>query len=383
MHAFRIVTMSGEVTSSDLSPVIITGGCGFVGSHLAEGLLAQNPKCHVHVIDLSTEKNQVPGVHYHTCDITSYAELESMFVEIQPQAVFHVASPDPLVLNPARFRSVNVNGAKNLLDAAKKTKSVKALVYTSTSSAIHDNVSELVDADESLPVLRYPAQKRVYTLTKVEAEDAILSANRRDGDSSMLTVSIRPATAFGARDLGFLGKVIANARAGKASAQIGPGKNYYDVTYISNLVDAHLLAAHALIEAHGKAAPLPERRVDGEAFIITNDEPVLFWDFQRAIAASVGIPVKKEDIKVVPYWVAMVVATLSEWGTWIFSFGKRQASITREAVHLSTITRTLKCDKAKRILGYKPKVGVYAGLEEASKWFIEEAKRNGAAKKTL
>lgn len=244
-----------------------------------------------------------------------------------------MASPDPLVLNPARFRSVNVNGINNLLDAAKKTRSVKAFVYTSTSSAIHDNVSELVDADESLPVLRYPAQKRVYTLTKVEAEDEILAANRQDGNSSMLAVSIRPATAFGARDFGFLGKVIAQARAGKANMQIGPGRNYYDVTYISNLVDAHLLAARALIDAYGKAAPPLERRVDGQAFIITNDEPVLFWDFNRAVAAAVGMPVRQEDIKIVPYWVAMLAATLSEWSTWIFSFGKRQAPITREAVH--------------------------------------------------
>lgn len=375
--------MPGQSNSSDLGPVIITGGCGFVGSHLAEGILAKNPDCKVHVIDVNTARNQVPGVHYHGCDITSSTEVESVFAEIKPQTIFHVASPDPLVLNAARFRSVNVDGTRNLLRAARKTKSVKGLVYTSTSSAIHDNVSELVDADESLPVLRWPVQKRVYTLTKVEAEDEILAANRQDGDSSMLTVSIRPATAFGSRDLGFMGKVIAQARAGKANAQIGPGKNYYDVTYISNLVDAHLLAAHALIDAYGKAAPSPERRVDGEAFIITNDEPVLFWEFNRAVAASVGMPVRQEDIKVVPYWVAMLAATVSEWITWIFSLGQTQAPITREAVHLSTITRTLKCDKAKRILGYKPKVGVYEGLEECSKWFVEEAKKTELAKKTV
>ncbi|KAJ0109005.1 hypothetical protein J7T55_005553 [Diaporthe amygdali] len=375
--------MSGQVTSSDLSPVIITGGCGFVGSHLAEGLLAENPNCQIHIIDLNSARNQVQGAHYHTCDITSSVDVESFFVEIKPQTVFHVASPDPLVLNPARFRSVNVDGTRNLLDAAKKTKSVKAFVYTSSSSVIHDNISELIDADELLPVLRYPIQKRVYTLTKVEAEDEIFAANRQNGNSSMMTVSIRPATVFGARDFGFLGKVIAQARAGKANLQIGPGKNYYDVTYISNLVDAHLLAAHALIDAYGKAAPPSEKRIDGQAFIITNDEPVLFWDFQRAVAAAIGMSVKQEDIKVVPYWVAMLAATVSEWSTWIFSFGKKQAPITREAVHLSTITRTLKCDKAKRILGYKPKVGVYEGLEESSKWFVEEAKRTEMAKKIV
>lgn len=148
-------------------------------------------------------------------------------------------------------------------------------------------------------------------------------------------------------------------------------------------MDAHLLAAHALVNAYGEAAPPLERQVDGQAFIITNNEPVLFWDFQRAISASVGMPVNREEIKIVPYCFAMLVATVSEWSTWIFSFGKKQAPITREAVHLSTITRTLKCDKAKRILGYKPGVGVYEGLEKSSKWFGEEAKRTDQAKKTI
>lgn len=81
--------------------------------------------------------------------------------------------------------------------------------------------------------------------------------------------------------------------------------------------------------------------------------------------------------------MAILAATVSEWSTWIFPFGKRQAPIPREAVHLSTITRTLKCDKTKRILGYKPKVGVYQGLEECAKWFVEEAKRINKTKKLL
>lgn len=78
----------------------------------------------------------------------------------------------------------------------------------------------------------------------------------------------------------------------------------------------------------------------------------------------------------------MLIATISEWTTWIFSFGKKQPPITSEAVHLSTITRTLKCDKAKRVLGYKPKVGVFDGLAIAGKWFLEEEKKAEEAKKT-
>ena len=81
---------------------------------------------------------------------------------------------------------------------------------------IHDNLSDLIDADETLPVLQYPAQKRVYTLTKAEAEADILAANRESGDASMLTVLLRPSSSFGERDTVTIGKIVANARAGKA-----------------------------------------------------------------------------------------------------------------------------------------------------------------------
>lgn len=367
-----------------LSPVIVTGGCGFIGSHLVEGLLKADASWEIHVIDLSTDRNRFPGVIYHDCDITNVVDVEAVFINAKPKTVFHVACPDPLVLNPSRFRHVNVDGTHNLLISARKIKTVQAFVYTSTSSAVHDNVSNLVDADETFPVLRYPQQKRVYTLTKIEAEAEVLATNRQDGDSSMLTVSVRPTTAFGERDYGFLGKVVASCRAGKANMQIGPGKNYYDFIYVSNLVDGHILAAQALVRAWGRPAPKVEdsERVDGQAFIFTNDERMLFWDFHRAIAKSVGIEIKQEDVRIVPRWVAMLVATIRELGTWILSFGTRHASITREAVHLTTITRTLNCERAKRVLGYSPKISIQDGLERAGSWFVEEAKQE-MAKKTI
>ncbi|KAI0867224.1 3-beta hydroxysteroid dehydrogenase/isomerase [Hypoxylon argillaceum] len=235
-----------------LGPVIVTGGCGFIGSHLVDNLLQVEPGCQVHVIDVNTSRNRVAGVSYHTCDVSSAKEVDAVFAEAKPKTVFHVACPDSTVQQPAVFRRVNVDGARNLLRACRQNKTVQAFINTSTSSVIHDNLTDLFDADETFPVLQYPAQKRVYTLTKAEAEADILAANRESGDASMLTVSLRPATAFGERDTVCMGKIVANARAGKAKFQIGPGNNMYDFVYISNLVDAHILAAHALVQAYGR-----------------------------------------------------------------------------------------------------------------------------------
>lgn len=370
-----------------LSPVLVTGGCGFIGFHIVKGLLAQDPESEIHVIDINTNRNTHPGVNYHKCDIASAADVEAVFLQAKPKTIFHIACPDSMVQQPDVFRRVNVDGAKNILSAARKVGTVRALVNTSTSSVIHDNISDLVNADDSLPVLKYPAQKRIYTLTKAEAEAELIAANRSgpDGEPSMLVVSLRPATVFGERDTICMGKIVDSCRAGKGNMQIGPGTNEYDFMYISNLVDAHILAAQALHDAYGKPVPEEGKHVDGQCFNVTNHERILFWDFQRGVSASIGLPVKPEDIKVVPAWVALLGAAVIEWITWIRTLGKGRPAITREAVRLTTITRTLNGDRFQRVTGYQPRVSIHEGLEISGKWFVEEQRKQEAqgAKKTI
>lgn len=370
----------GTGSASSLSPIVVTGGCGFIGYHIIAQVLEDEPDSKVHVIDINTQRNRIAGVEYHNCDISDLPQVEQIIAQARPRTIFHVACPESTVQQPDVFKKVNVTGSHNLLVAAKKVGTVRAFINTSTSSVIHDNVSNLVKADESLPVLQYPAQKRVYTLTKAEAETEILATNRQDGDSSMLTVSIRPATVFGERDTITFGKIVANARQGKGKIQFGPGGNLYDFVYASNCADAHILAAKALVNAWGKPALPADKRVDGESFNVTNEEPVPFWDFQRAIAASVGLPVKPEEVKILPVWVAYIIATIAEWFTWIRTFGKEQPIVTREAVRLTVIERTLSGEKAKRVLGYQPKVTMDEGLARTGKWFVEEDQRRGAKK---
>ncbi|RYP03234.1 hypothetical protein DL764_005281 [Monosporascus ibericus] len=287
-----------------------------------------------------------------------------------------------MVVQPSVFQSVNVDGTRNLLAAAKAVGIFRAFVNTSTSSVIHDNVSDLIDASEDLPVLQYPAQKRVYTLTKAVAEGDVLAANRINGDRSMLTTNIRPATVFGERDTVCMGKIVSTCRSCRAGIQIGPGNNEYDFVYVSNLIDAQMLAAQSLIRAYGKPPPPLDMRVDGQSFNITNDERILFWEFHRGVAASVGLPIQKENIRVIPAWVALLMAFISKWGTWIRTWGSKQPPVTREAVRLTTITRTLNGEKAKRVLGYRPRVSIYEGLQIAGKWFVEEGSQQGDLKET-
>lgn len=355
-----------------LGPVLVTGGCGYIGYHIVRTLLDEEPDCQIHVLDINTSHNRLPNVTYHSCDISSANAVDEVMRSARPRTIFHLACPDSLVVLPELFERVNVGGTRNLLDSATRVGTVQALVYTSTSSVIHDNVSDMLDADETWPILRPPVQKRVYTLTKATAEEAIIAANRKNGDSSFLTVSLRPGTSVGENDTTCLGKMIARAKEGKLRFQVGDGKNIYDFIYIGNVVLAHMLAARALVDAYGKPQPPADVKIDGENIHVTNDERVLFWEFSRRVSELAGHPIKPNEIKVIPTWVALTVAWFSEWAAWLR--GAEQPIMTREVVRLSVINRTLNGDKAKRLLGYRPSVSLDEGLQRGVKWFMSHEK---------
>lgn len=365
--------------SVSFSPAIVTGGCGFTGSHMVEGLLSNAPDCEVHVITRNV-RNQIPGVTYHSCDISSLKEVQAVFDSVKPKTVFHVACPDPSVHQPSIFWEVNVKGTKNLLLAAKNIKTVHAFVYTSSSSVIHNDRTGAVDLDDSMPVLGRQAQTIEYSLTKGVAETEILAANRSNGDASMLTVSIRPPLIFGEQNDNCAGKIITNARQGNAHYQFGSGKNLCDFIYIPNLIDAHILAAEALVRAYGKAPPAPEIRVDGESFLVLNEKPLLFWEFQRELAASAGYPVKPEEIRVIPIWLAFCMAAVSELITWACTLGKKAPIISRFAVRASTVPRTFKDEKARIVLGYRPKIDLEEAVARTGRWYREEEMKQAEAK---
>jgi len=359
-----------------MSPVIVTGGCGFIGSHIVDAILEAEPTCEVHIMDIQTANFADGLVRLHLVDIADAEAVKDVFQMVKPKVVFHVATANAMSASKRLLQDVIVHGTRNLLESAKKLGTVQAFVYTSTSSLVHDNVSNLIDADESMPVLQYPQQKKQYTLCKAVAEAEVLATNRNGAGNTngMLTAAIRPAGNFGPRDYTNMGKVVASIRAGKGKYQLGDGKNKYSFTYVANTADAQLLAARALIRAYGKP-PLTDgdKRVEGEVFNITNDEDWLFWDYQRAVAASIGYPVKPEEIVVVPFWLAVSMAWISEWLMWIVTLGQgKQSNLTWEAVYYATHHRTIKCDKAKRILGYRPRVSMQDGLNIAGRWFVEQ-----------
>lgn len=76
-----------------LSPVLVTDGCGCIGSHIVSDILKDEPNADIFVLDLG-QHNQVPGVTCYKCDISSLPEIEAIFARCKSKTVLDVASPD-------------------------------------------------------------------------------------------------------------------------------------------------------------------------------------------------------------------------------------------------------------------------------------------------
>jgi sterol-4alpha-carboxylate 3-dehydrogenase (decarboxylating) len=365
-------TVHNETTMELLSldPVLVIGGCGCLGHSIVEQLIKDGSASNVAVFDVNTKFNRVDSVKYIQGSLSSRDDVLSALQQTKARVVIHTASPKLMIQSNTRelYTEVNINGTRTLLDCIKEVGTTKALVYTSSSSVVHDNFTNLVNATEDLPLCFEPEQKEYYTHTKAVAEEMICKANKQSG---FLTTIIRASMLFGEGDMTSTPQMVQNARAGRGKFQIGDGTNLFDFTFVGNTAYAHILAAKALIRESTATGPIPDRiKVNGEAFVITNDEPWPFWDFTRAMGAAAGYPVKKEDIWVIPKSLYYVFAVISEWVVWASSFGQTESYINRRMVKYLTMTRTFDISKAKKRLGYRPQVGMQEAIKKAVETYL-------------
>jgi sterol-4alpha-carboxylate 3-dehydrogenase (decarboxylating) len=172
--------------------------------------------------------------------------------------------------------------------------------------------------------------------------------------------------------------MIAVVRNGQTGFQLGPNTNLFDFTYVGNVAYAHCLAALALLHTSTLTTiPLSHERVDGEAFMITNDEPIYFWDFARAVWKAAGSDKGTEHVWVIGYDVGMFLGSTLEWGMWAIG---RKSKLTRREVRYSSMTRYYDCSKAKRRLGYRPLVSLKEGIQRGVDWFEAEKAKEGGEK---
>ncbi|KAK4422331.1 3beta-hydroxysteroid-dehydrogenase/decarboxylase isoform 2 [Sesamum alatum] len=339
---------------------VVTGGRGFAARHLVLMLIKYDMFC-VRIADLGPtvqldpdEENDVIGealksgrAQYVSADL----RVKSQVLEAcrGAEVVFHMAAPDSSINNHQLHYSVNVQGTKNIIDACIELK-VKRLIYTSSPSVIFDGVHGIFNGNESLP---YPSKHNdSYSATKAEAEALVIKAN---GSNGLLTCCIRPSSIFGPGDKLLVPSLVAAARAGKSKFIIGDGKNMYDFTYVENVAHAHVCAERALASEKTVA-----ERAAGQAYFITNKEPIRFWDFMSLILEGLGY--ERPKIKI-PACVMMPIALMVELIYKILApYGMKVPQLTPSRLRLLSRNRTFDCSKAHDRLGYIPIVPLQEGL---------------------
>jgi len=215
--------------------VLITGGAGFIGSHLAEKLIAEDYS--VFIIDnLSTgNKANLPSQAKFYQKNIQHPSLIDLFTKIQPQIVFHLAAASRVSSSNQDVLNSNIIGTYNVLNCSKKVK-VKQVIFTS-SAAVYGQ-SKKFPIKENFPTKPIS----VYGLSKLTGE-----LYCQFFQSYFTSTILRLANIYGPRqDSSAEGGVVAifikNLLKNKKSSIYGNGQQTRDFVYVQDVVNAMLLA---------------------------------------------------------------------------------------------------------------------------------------------
>jgi len=306
----------------------LTGGSGFVGGELIAALVAGGDE----VAALARSDRAAAAVSARGAtpvrgDLDDVGALRAGTAGAE--VIVHAAA----MLSGGRaerdaFRRINVDGTRNVLAAAGDARTV----IVSTEQVVM--AGPLVEVDETAA---YPARTvGLYAQTKQQAERAVLDAGG---------IAVRPRMVWGKGDTTLLPTVVAAARAGRLR-WIGGGRQRTSTCHVRNVVAG-------IIAAAGAGRP-------GEAYFLTDGEPVEFRDFWTRMLATQGVPAPTGTL---PRPVAMATAAVTEFAWWALR-RRGQPPLDRMTVALLSDECTVRDGKARRDLGYDPPVTIDAGLAE-------------------
>jgi UDP-glucose 4-epimerase len=222
---------------------VVTGGAGFIGSHVVDALLARGDE--VHVLDdfSSGKRDNVPArARVHEGDIRF--DTDRVFDEARPEVVFHLAAQADVrvsVERPEHDADVNIVGTLHVLEAARRHGA--KIVFSSTGGAIYGECDS--PAAEDHP--RKPLAP--YGVSKLAGEEYIAAWNRLYGAGH---VSLRFGNVYGPRqdphgEAGVIAIFLQRILAGVAPTIFGDGEQVRDFIYVADVAAANRAALEAVL----------------------------------------------------------------------------------------------------------------------------------------
>jgi UDP-glucose 4-epimerase len=224
------------------SRAIVTGGAGFIGSHVVDALLRDGYEVTV-VDDLSSgDAGRVAAeAELRELDIVDFDRLSALVEEVQPDAIFHLAAQASVVAsvaNPGRDCEVNVMGTLNVVESAGRCRA--PVVFTSTGGALYGDGAPRPTAEQSLPFPLSP-----YGASKLAGEAYV---NTWSLSSGIPHAVCRLGNVYGPRqsphgEAGVVAIFSDHLYTGKAPKLYGHGKPTRDYVYVGDVVKALLAAS--------------------------------------------------------------------------------------------------------------------------------------------
>ena len=320
---------------------LVTGGTGFVGSHLVSRLVRKGESVKVLARRSSnTDYLKKLNVEIHVGDVT---DKKSVRTAVEgADLVYHIAA----LFRQARFpdevfRQVNVEGTQNMLEASYE-EGVKRFVHCSTVGVL----GHIADppADETYPYNPGDAYQR----SKCEGEKIALKFFQ---DKKFPVVVARPAAVYGPGDMRLfrLFKYVSSGRI----IILGNGEPFYHLVYVEDLVTGFELCAQ-------------KENAIGQVYILGGDKYLTLDELIDLIAEVLGVSLSKIHLPVFPFKALSILCEKV-----CISLGV-EPPLHRRRVDFFTKSRAFDISKAKKELGYKPEFDLETGLRLTAEWYREK-----------
>lgn len=321
-------------------PVLVTGATGFTGGSLALELVRRGYQVRALVRPgSSTEQLSAAGVEPCWGDLRNADDV--MRAAEGVDGIYHIAAVYRTAGHPdSHYYETNVLGVEHVLAAAREH-AVSRTVHCSTVG-VHGEVSR-IPADEDAPL----NSGDVYQTSKLEGE----LAARRAFENGLPGVIFRPAGIYGPGDLRFLKLFRAVARG--HFRMIGSGDTLYHLTYIDDLVEGIILCGE-----HPRAV--------GRTYILAGDEYAPLRDIVGLIAEVVGVDAPTGHLPATP---VLAAATVTEA---ICRPLRIEPPLHRRQLDFFLKDRAFSNERAKRELGFAPRVRLAEGIRRTADWYRSE-----------
>lgn len=323
-----------------MSRILITGATGFTGGRLAERLRKQGSEVVAWVRPSSDIRQLVnEGVQVEVVDITDADQVRRHFHDID--TVYHIAAAYRAEhVDREEFQRVNVDSVEHLLNAASE-QDITRFVHCSTVGV----QGEIQDppADEAYRL--NPGDH--YQQSKLDGE---LVARRFMHEGVPVTV-VRPVGIYGPGDTRFLKLFRPIARG--HFVMIGRGDVLYHMTFIDDLVDGFILAG-------------TKNEAIGEIFTIAGPDYSTIRELVNKIAAVLEVPAPRLRVPFKPvFWASVICDRLCR------VIGISPPLYPRR-VEFFELDRAFSTEKARRLLGYDPKINLDEGLARTAAWYKQQ-----------